>query len=86
MPCSITKLKSHMLFTCKSFMFSDFTWKNVTPENVGEGGGGGAGTPCPPPFLYGPDETILFCTLWFYLIPKSVFEVFIADLYVILHS
>ena len=24
--------------------------------------------------------TTLFCTFWFYLIPKSVFEVFIADL------
>ena len=84
MPCSINKLKSHMLFTCKSFMFSDFRWKNFTPENVG-GGGGVLATPAPP-FLYGPDETILFCTLWFYLIPKSVFEVFIADLYVVLHS
>ena len=28
-------------------------------------------TPMKPPF---------FCTFWFYLIPKSVFEVFIADL------
>ena len=26
-----------------------------------------------------------FCTFWFYLIPKSVFEVFIADLYVVVH-
>ena len=25
--CSINKLKSHMLFTCNNFMFSDFTWK-----------------------------------------------------------
>ena len=32
------------------------------------------------------DETTLFCTFWFYLIPKSVFEVFNADLYVVLHS
>ena len=27
MSCSINKLKSHMLYTCKNFMFSDFTWK-----------------------------------------------------------
>ena len=27
-----------------------------------------------------------FVTFWFYLIPKSVFEVFIPDLYVVLHS
>ena len=27
-----------------------------------------------------------FCTFWFYLIPKSVFEVFIEDLYMVLHS
>ena len=31
-------------------------------------------------------ETTLFCTFSFYLIPKSVFEVFIADFYVVLHS
>ena len=29
------------------------------------------------------DETTLFCTFWFYLIPQSVFDVFIADFYVI---
>ena len=27
-----------------------------------------------------------FCTFWFYLIPKLVFEVFIADLYLLLSS
>ena len=27
MPCSINKLKPHMLFTCKNFMSFDFTWK-----------------------------------------------------------
>ena len=31
-------------------------------------------------------ETTLFCTFWFYLIPKSVFEVFIADVFVVLHN
>ena len=30
-----------MLFTCKYFMFSDFTWKkNFAPLNGGEGGAG----------------------------------------------
>ena len=27
MSCSINKLKSHMLFTCKNFKFSDLTWE-----------------------------------------------------------
>ena len=27
MSCWINKLRSHMLYTCKNFMFSDFTWK-----------------------------------------------------------
>ena len=34
-------------------------------------------TPMKPPF---------FCTFWFYLILESVFEVFIADLYEVLHN
>ena len=34
-------------------------------------------TPKKPPF---------FCTIWLYLIRKSVFEVLTADLYVALHS
>ena len=29
MACSINTLKSHMFFTCKNFMFSDFTWKKI---------------------------------------------------------
>ena len=32
------------------------------------------------------NETALFCTCWFCLIPKLVFEVFIADPYVVLPS
>ena len=36
--------------------------------------------------LYDTYETTLFCTFWIYLIPKSVSEVFIADLYVVLSS
>ena len=36
MSCSTNKLKSHMLFTYKNFMFSDFTWKkNFAPGNGG---------------------------------------------------
>ena len=60
MSCSANKLKSHMLFTCKNFMFSDFTWKkiNFAPGNGVGGGGEGLAPPppCPPapPFLYGP--------------------------------
>ena len=38
MSCSIDKLKPHMLFTCKNFMFSDFTWKKVFAPGNGEGG------------------------------------------------
>ena len=30
-----------MFFTCKSFMFSYFTWKKIPPGNGGVGGGGG---------------------------------------------
>ena len=39
LPCSINKLKSHMLFTCKNFMFSDFMWKKklLLQEMLGEG-------------------------------------------------
>ena len=29
MSCSMKKLKSHMLFTSKNFMFSDFPWKII---------------------------------------------------------
>ena len=32
--CSIHKLKFHMVFTCKRFMFSDFTWKASTTEQL----------------------------------------------------
>ena len=51
--CSIEKLKSHMLFTCKNFMFFDFTWKKKFVP--GNGGGAGAPPPLLHPFLYGPD-------------------------------
>ena len=41
--CSTYKLKSHMFFTCKNCMFSDFMRKkNFAPEN-------GAPPPPPPP-------------------------------------
>ena len=41
MSCSINKLKSHMFFTCKNFMCSNFTWEKILlQEMVGEGGGG----------------------------------------------
>ena len=29
MPCLINKLKSHMLFTCKHFLFNGFKWKKL---------------------------------------------------------
>ena len=47
MYCSINQLKSHMLFTCKSFMFSNFTWK----KNFSSRKGWGISAPS---FLYGP--------------------------------
>ena len=31
-------------------------------------------------------EITLFCIFWFYLFPKSHFDVFVADLHVILYS
>ena len=43
---SINKLKSHMLFACKSVMFSDFTWK----KNFAPGNGAGLAAPCRPFF------------------------------------
>ena len=52
MSCSINKLKSRMLFTCKKCMFSNFTWKKYFCSKKW-GRGGGAGAP-PAPFLYGP--------------------------------
>ena len=54
--CSVNKLKSDMLFTCKNVMFSYFTWKKIfTPGN--DGGGRGVGwCPTAPPFFYGPDR------------------------------
>ena len=50
--CSTYKLKSHMFFTCKNCMFSDFMRKkNFAPEN---------GASPPPPFSYGPVTAYLF--------------------------
>ena len=68
MSCSIKKLKSHMLLTCKSFMFSDFTWKKIFY----------VGRLVPPPpcptFLYGPDRLCLFYSKCHYLIfPLNMF-------------
>ena len=50
--CSINKLKSHMFFTFKKFMFSDFKWK----KPFAAGNGRGAAHPLTP-FLYGPATT-----------------------------
>ena len=55
MSCSRNKLKSHMLFTCKNFVFQFYVEKNFA---VGNSGGAGAphppSPPPPPPILYGP--------------------------------
>ena len=52
--CSINTLKSHMFFTRKSFMFSDFTWKkNILLQEMVRGAEGGW-RPLPP-FSYGPE-------------------------------
>ena len=61
--CSINKLKSHILFTCKSltklFMLFDLTWKKIflLQEMVG-----GWRLPALPPFLYGPFFDAMFWT------------------------
>ena len=47
MHCSINKLKSHMLSTCKNFIFSNFTWKKNFWSRKWWG------IPAPS-FLYGP--------------------------------
>ena len=44
MSCLINKLKSHMFFTWKNFMFSDFTWKKNFCSRKWWGGA----TPLPP--------------------------------------
>ena len=59
---STNRLKSHMLFTCKNFMFFDFTRvKKFCSGNGGIRGGGeelALPPPSPPtdPFLYGPEK------------------------------
>ena len=43
MSCSVNKLKSQMLFTCKKFILSNFAWKFFfSMEWLGEGGESGA--------------------------------------------
>ena len=54
MSCSTNKLKSHMLFTCKNFMFSDFTWKKHFLLQEMWDGGRGADVPPGPPFSRAP--------------------------------
>ena len=55
MSCSINKLKSQMFFTCKNFMFSDFTWKkNILLQEMVGGGGEGTGAPPAHPFSLRP--------------------------------
>ena len=46
MSCSINKLKSHMFFAFKKFMFSDFMWKKIFAAR--NGGGRWTGAPLPP--------------------------------------
>ena len=48
-PCSINKLKSSMFFTCKNFMFFDFTWKKILFQKM-------VGGLALPTFPYGPDS------------------------------
>ena len=54
--CSINKLKSHMLLTCKNVTFYGFTWKNffLLQEMVAQGGEGVWLAPPCPTFIYGP--------------------------------
>ena len=66
MSCSINKPKYQMFFTCKNFMFSDFTRKKDFCSRKwwggGEEGGGGGGSHPPwTPFLYGPK--FIFCQI-----------------------
>ena len=54
----VAEFTAKMLFKCKSFMFSDFPWNFfffAEGNDVGVGGGTGA-SPCPSPFLYGPNS------------------------------
>ena len=70
MPCSINKLKSHMFFTCKNFMFSDFTWKKIFCSRKWWGRGGWDPLP---PFTtvlstdIKMDVSLFFSPVWCYL-------------------
>ena len=50
--CSINKLRSEMFFTCKTFMFSDFTSKKIFCSR--KWWWGGEWRPPAPPFPYSP--------------------------------
>ena len=55
MSSSINKLKSHMLITCKNFMFSDLTWETIfCSKKRGRGGGGGGASGPPSPLSLQP--------------------------------
>ena len=77
MSCSINKLKSQMLFTCKTFMFSDFMFSGPPPPQFP--------LPVQSPFLYGPayasDQLRSIIDKYYNLQGQSVgCNVFISDL------
>ena len=64
MSCSINKLKSHLFFTCKNFMFYDFKWKKGFVPWNGEGGGCWEGTDEKSiSGNWNAEETSLFCEI-----------------------
>ena len=58
MSCSISKFKSHMFFTCKTFMFRFYLGKNFAAENDE-----GAGAPPGPSFSCDPVSLLVCMTI-----------------------
>ena len=81
MSCSINKLKPHMLFTYKNFVFFDFTWKNFVP-----GIGGKAGAAPGPPFSTALMYIYIYIYIYIYVhICVYIFSTFVY-LYLIVYN
>ena len=81
MSCSISKLKSHLLLTCKNFVFQFYVEKNfLLQEIVGgrEGGDGEVPTPITP-FLYGPGYTWLIISHFQWDLLQTIATAFLSS-------
>ena len=57
--CSINQLKSHMLFTCKKILFSNFRWKEIFASG---NSGWGLTSAHSAPFYYAPEPCLFLLT------------------------